>query len=713
MSDFENLNEICADLSKECLAIIQHHFSNLPSKRRSELAIPLSHYIRVLSTPLNNDDGAALSKVLTFVRNHLCSKYARLVAVKKLYEIRVLLDELIENGIISSNFIFPSAPRNAEEHNAYKLQKFPKTYLSQIKAEPLSADEEFEQTLSETCTTEIAKRLKEHVYNFKHAKHHRNPLSKFLKQISKSHLSWNQQPKVIEGELLKFRNSELSENSRATTYSRFQNVKNAFIVLKDHGLIPKETEFPGNLRRDTNTQRIRTDNPLLSSTYIYDERRIETFRNTDDFIKGLAGQLRSNLDILLQEARRTVWQAYQKFANKDVLIANSQRSEFLKTKDFKIPSVTKINSRVRFNPFTRLAPLRDENLLAYFDHFFGQFTGQDPIPKMNGLRLTDEVRAHLALTVEVASAMQVIITEELGINPYSLYKVKVFTDGRGHEFVQVTDNGSVRIKASKPRARRSRSAYASGTLEELSSIEEHKINASVCLQMALNMTERCRETTKQSDLWFCKTKFTLERPRPESFQNAFNQMRDEVALKCPDLKFASLKKIRTSKGVWIYLTSNGNALKTAAYLGNTVKTTLHQYIPPYLSELVYRSKIRSFQNILLYMSVANEQVPEKDFRKASPDRELDLKTAFSYPHMGGRLHQALTSSDESATEEPPIFFCVSLRNIKLALKYLNHGNDEALKLHCRAAIQKIAEGPVIMKQLLRQAEKQLKEAGDI
>ncbi|WP_286822887.1 MULTISPECIES: hypothetical protein [unclassified Idiomarina] len=711
MSNSENLDGIYADLSKECLAFIEHHSNNLPPKRRAELAIPLNHYIRVLSTPLNNDDGPALSKALTFVRNHLCSKYKRLVAAKKLYDIKVLLDELVKNEIISSNFIFPSAPRNAEEYNVYKLQKLPKTYLSQIKAEPLSADEEFEQTLSETCTTEIAKRLKEHVYNFKHAKHHRSPLSKFLRQLSKTHLSWNQQPRVIEGELLKFRNSELSKYSRATTYSRFQNVKNAFIVLKDHGLIPNETELPGNLRRDTNTERVRTNNPLLSSTYIYDERKIETFRNTDDFINRLAVQLRSNLDILLQEARRTVWQAYQKFANKDVLIANSQRPEFLKTRDFKVPSLTKVG--VRLNPFYKLSPLRHENLLAYFDHFFDQFTGQQPRPKIFDLHLTDEVRAHLALTVAVASAMQVIIIEELGINPYSLYKVKVSTDGRGHEFVQVTDNGSVRIKASKPRARRSRSAHASGTLKELSSIEEHKINAAVCLQMALNMTERCRASTQQNDLWLCKTTQSLVRPKPESFQNEFNQMRDHVALKYPGLKFASLKKIRTSKGVWIYLTSNGNALKTAAYLGNTVKTTLHRYIPPYLSELVYRSKIRSFQNILLFMSVANEQVPEKGFRKASSDRELDLKTAFSYPHMGGRLHQALTSFDESATEEPPIYFCVSLRNIKLALKYLNHGNDEALKHHCRAAIQKIAEGPVIMKQLLRQAEKQLKEAGDI
>lgn len=186
LSSFENLDEISADLSKECLDFIRDHSSSLPSKRRAELAITLQRYIRVLSRPLKNDDGVALAKALTFVRNHLCSNYSRLVAAKKFREIKVLFGEFVKKGLLSSDFTFPSSPRRVEEYNAYKGQKLPKAYLSQIKPEPLSADEEFEQILSETCTPEIAKRLKEHVYNFKHAKHHRNPLSKFLKKSPRS-----------------------------------------------------------------------------------------------------------------------------------------------------------------------------------------------------------------------------------------------------------------------------------------------------------------------------------------------------------------------------------------------------------------------------------------------------------------------------------------------------------------------------------------------
>jgi hypothetical protein len=113
------------------------------------------------------------------------------------------------------------------------------------------------------------------------------------------------------------------------------------------------------------------------------------------------------------------------------------------------------------------------------------------------------------------------------------------------------------------------------------------------------------------------------------------------------------------------------------------------------------------------MSVANEQDPERCLRQTLPDYELELKEAFSNPYMGGRLYQALVSPEENATKNDTIYFCVSLRNIRLALKYASLDNDEDLKHHCLAAIQKIAEGPVIMKQLLRRAEKQSIDAGDI
>ncbi|WP_427030107.1 hypothetical protein [Halomonas sp. H2] len=359
------------------------------------------------------------------------------------------------------------------------------------------------------------------------------------------------------------------------------------------------------------------------------------------------------------------------------------------------------------------AGLRLENLIAYFDHFYDQFTGQQKRPKLTGLALTEEVKAHLSLTVEVASAMQIIIVEELGINPYSLYKVKVYTDNRGHEFVKITNSGSVRLKTSKPRARRSRTVVPSGTLQNLSSIEEEKINAADCLKMALEMTERGRESTKFKDLWLCSTKSSFERPSPESFQNAFNKIRGVAAVESPALKLATLKKIRTTKAIWIYLTSNGDSLKTASYLGNSVKTTLHRYIPPYLTELVYRVKIRSFQNILLYMSVAHEQDNAKYAGLTSQQYELELKKAFTNPDMGGRLYETLISPQDCKEDELTIYFCVSLTNIILALRYLKVGKEENLKSYCKTAIEKIAEGPVIMKQLLRQAERKLNSSGDI
>src|SRR5690606_28243717 len=98
--------------------------------------------------------------------------------------------------------------------------------------------------------------------------------------------------------------------------------------------------------------------------------------------------------------------------------------------------------------------------------------------------------------------------------------------------------------------------------------------------------------------------------------------------------------------------------------------------------------------------------------KTLENYDQDLKRAFSNPYMGGRLYKALASSEDIEKDEPIIYFCVSIKNIRLALQYAKNGKDEIIKRHCRIAIERIAEGPIIMKQLLRQAEKQLTQQDD-
>jgi hypothetical protein len=307
--------------------------------------------------------------------------------------------------------------------------------------------------------------------------------------------------------------------------------------------------------------------------------------------------------------------------------------------------------------------------------------------------------------------MQIIIVEELGINPYSLYKAKVHSEGHGFEFVQITDEGSVRLRTSKPRARNIRTSKAAGKNLPLTQLDRHEIDAAACLKMALEMTARTREILNRKELWLCLTKRGATAPIPDTFQLHFKDIRNEISKRNAVFETATLKKVRTSKAILIYLQSNGDSLKTAAYLGNHVKTTLARYVPPYLSELVYRIKIRSFQKILLFMSVANDDAPHQSLALESQAFERQLKQAFANPDMGGPLYDLLVTPPQTKSDPSIKYFCVSERNLALAIRYVRDGSRSSLKEDCKTVLAKIAEGPIMMKQLLRSAQLAVENEG--
>ncbi|MEW8347781.1 MAG: hypothetical protein AB2687_05680 [Candidatus Thiodiazotropha taylori] len=715
MSVEEKLNSLSTSLCPESFSVIEEYARSRTRQGRNYVIHVLDTYIGLLEPPIRNDDSTELTKSFVHIRTHLCQNYTKNVVIQKLSELYKLTTLFSDKGVITDDVIFPDKPYSTATYNTYKDQPISTENLKKIKPNTRSVDEEFQDTLSRTCSTEIAQRLQQHVYNYKHVKHHRGPLNDFLNLVYSEHPRWYEHPMVIEGTLLYFRNNLLKKISRHTAYGRFQNVKNSMEVLRDHNLIPKETDFPGNLRRCVKTQKVRINNPLLCTTNIYDEREKGRFRNTPDFIKELAADLDQNLRLLLKEARRIVFEGYRKYKDRDRIISNSEKSEFLKHPELRVLKTNTTKAGVirnyQSNPFSPVGlstPIRQNNIVAYFDHFYECFINGKAKHDIYGLDRTNKVKDTLGLTPQVASAMQIIIVEEIGINPYSLYPVKVYADGHGHEFIQVTDDGSVRLRALKLRARHTRTRKAAGTLINLLDIKEQDIDASACLKMALEMTTRARDFTSQKELWLCASKEGVTNPTPETFQNEFNKIREKVANKSKVLNQATLKNVRSSKGVWVYLDSNGDSLKTANYFGNTVKTTLARYIPEYLTELVYRQKIRNFQHILLFMTVAHDELPADSLDLNIEEFRSQITKAFDNPDMGGVLYESLKSKTSESDTSSTKYFCVSIKNLMLALKYAKEGKDQSLKNDCIAAISKITEGPVILKQLLRQAQKKLK-----
>ncbi|MGK0271345.1 MAG: hypothetical protein ACI88H_002003 [Cocleimonas sp.] len=437
---------------------------------------------------------------------------------------------------------------------------------------------------------------------------------------------------------------------------------------------------------------------------MYDKAKQKSYINTPTFIASLKNDLSNNLSILVTDAQTLVYEGYQKFRKREKVIARSQFDEFINHPELLVNKQDNSPAKNKINPFYSAHPLRQENITAYYDYTFDALVKGKTQHKMPYLAISEEVLGYLGLTPNVASAMQIIITEELGINPYSLYRVKTSSDGHGLEFVQVNDEGSVRLKALKPRARNARTRKAAGSLDLLSDINSQDINAATCLKMALDMTSRTRESLGVKELWVCLSVKGATVANENSFQTNFQHIRELASSKSAILKNATLKKVRSSKGVLIYLESNGDSLKTATYFGNSVKTTLNRYIPKYLTELIYRVKTRNFQKILLFMAVAFDESPVESLKMDKDDFKYQVKQAFNNPDMGGNLYKKLTKPSNENEDDGSLYFCLSYVNLQLAIKYATYGEDKELKKNCKDVLNKIAEGPIMMKQMLRKAQ---------
>nr|WP_286990099.1 hypothetical protein [Acinetobacter sp.] len=704
----ERLENLSGILNADVYYLISNFISQSGKQQQTKLSFLIKTYIAVLHEALNNNDSGELAKSLHYIRIDLCKRHTFKSSRVLINALQILIKRLINIDFFNKKELnkldsFLASPTESQ-FKLIKSEIIPEE-ISNLFAHESSADENFKKILNSTCTPEIANRLKEHVNSFKYKKHHRAPLIQFLEQISSTNIEWYKHPRIIQGELLKYRGNLLDEYHRNTAYGKFQNVKNSIDVLVKHSLLPENVEMPDNLRRCTNTQKVRKDNPLICEVDMYDEKKRDEYINTPQFIESLKSELSYNLCILVKNAQEIVFQGYKKFCNKNIIIEQSQFDEFMNHPQFLASRTKGRNSKSKVNPFYSRHPLRLNNLTAYYDYYFNNLLNGKTQHDIYELAISEDILGYLGLTSSIASAMQTIITEELGINPYSLYKVKISSDGHGHEFVIVDDEGSVRIKALKPRARNARSRKAEGSYKSLADIDAYEINAATCLRMALEMTARIRETLGIRDLWVCLTCHGVTVPSPETFQNKFNKFCLTLSPQNTTLQEATLKKVRTSKGVLIYLKSNGDSIKTAAYFGNAVKTTLNRYIPKYLTEIIYRLKIRNFQKIFLFMATSSNKLPFESLNMSEAEFKLQLKQVFNNPDMGGNLYEKLTNPCIDNEEDTPLYFCVSDLNLQLAIKYAKDGKDEELKKNCKDVLDKIGqESSVMMKNMLRKAQ---------
>lgn len=688
----KSINRIKSHLPPESFQIIEKELGNLSSTRlKIDVANDLSKYIKLIKKPINNRDNRLISNEFHTISCHISKNYVFKSSKNRINTLATIIEKACLEKVI--------LPRITTELYYNELRKSQLSELAIQKiAVNLSSEEAFNEALNKYCSTKVRKRLLDLVnsYKPKERKSYRKPLIDFLNQISDSSKKWEESPEKIQSELMNYRDNLLSKFDRSTAYNRYNNLKNALKVLIEHELLPSSTYIPKNIKESSNVEKY-SPNPLILQVDLRDEKNHQHFLSSQEFITFIQSSLSSNLKCLVAVSREIVAKGYAKYLSQDEVISRSKCIE-----KFSLENGFDIKS---FNIHLT------ENKVAYFDYFFDKLVRNERPHNIKNFKFGTDIMEYFGLTPLVASAMQIVITEELGFNPHSLYEATISSPHRGEVFILVNDEGSVRVKVYKKRAKHIRQVSAKGNNKPLNQLQPEEIDAAACFKMALEMSERTRKSLNSEYLWTCLLLGTpAALPWSTTFQGAFNKIRHLAYKKLGsvELQIATLKKVRSSKGVLIYLESKGDTLKATNYFGNQVKTALKSYIPKYLSELIYRVKIRAFQNILLYMSVSAEDNPSNILNLTKESYIARLEQAFKNPDMGGPLFSKLTIQSMILKETSPTYFCLSHENIILALKYIKEGTDDQLKADCEDVVRKLSEGSTHLRDMLRKANKALK-----
>jgi len=323
---------------------------------------------------------------------------------------------------------------------------------------------------------------------------------------------------------------------------------------------------------------------------------------------------------------------------------------------------------------------------------------------------SEENKRDTRLENDLISAMQIIITDEMGINPTPLYDLKVKLDKKlnksKNEFIKIEDDGTVRVNITKWRQRRlqKRTTDAS-VLIPYKDLDSNKINASFCIQFAIELTETQRIKLKTNLLWLRKSQKTSR--KDNSFDSEFREFCDKnLPIEFSLLK-PTLMRIRTSRAIEIYIRTDGDVVAVATYLGNKVKTTLSTYIPLYLQEIMYRRKISVFQHIYLILATASEPDKLKLLDMSQKYYDKCILEIYDNKDFGGPLFEKLkpiVPTEEKVESE--YFFVCSVENFAFIINYLKNEKDDGSEFYtvCKNALNKAVSGSIQHKKMIRDAE---------
>lgn len=315
----------------------------------------------------------------------------------------------------------------------------------------------------------------------------------------------------------------------------------------------------------------------------------------------------SSREKMLIIARKYITEATTRFSDGQRFISETSPSNY-DCPNLYHPTLKAPGSGQRLSLFSKNLPDVEalRNLVGYLHHLKDGYChndfigGTNHVPRCGG---RVNVQEHLGLSSNLAAACAIVITSETGINPTSLYNMKLDSDD--NIITPNNDDGTYTLKYNKPRA--------GGHLSRNIRSGKEKINAEYCFDLIQKLTAnyRSKATTKNQRFLFIhdgsSRNNTIDVMGPSCFKSSLKRL----IVSSGDFEFTaslpSLSKLRVTGGIIAWHQSGGDPRAASRFLGNSAAVAIKNYIPKELQEFFYRKQIRQFQNLLI--AIATDDKP--------------------------------------------------------------------------------------------------------
>ena len=534
----------------------------------------------------------------------------------------------------------------------------------------------------------------------------------FVHFLQEKKVDWNASdlPSALNDALHLYKHKLAKTKVLRTASSDFGVIRNLFASLKRNGVISHRTIIPANFSNKLVSASPRSTNHLICSTNPADISAIEA--SEQNYFDSLELELKTNLKALVSYCQKVILEAYKNNCQLDSLIASSDIERIEEHGEHLDPDlVSSAGQKISF--FSKHHKNGLANCVAYLDRYKDREFNRKSFKGSHHFYAygIENILSYFSLPAEVITAIMVVVIEEVGINFESLRKQKVLRTNN-KEFVKIKPCGGITISTIKKRARRRQvrdigATYLKGTPLPCD-IECIDINAEFAIKYALHVNQYFIEKTGKNFLFLTNDGKHIDAVRLVSETAIKGKMKKLSYEACPKLAKLnpSMKGVRVSKGVLIWLESDGDAMRSARYMGNTVATALKNYIPKELQELQHRKRIRKFQSILSLLVAADSKMPHENMAMDKSEYVQWLKDIFADKDLEGLVIDGFLSSVQKDSEK--IVLRTDVQSISQVILAAKNHNTESVRKKCADIIRAIeAEGSRKMVRDLKRAYDQL------